>query len=663
VEFAHAVDAAMASGGHLLAEAPTGTGKSIAYIVPAVRHALLAEGRAELTDNQQAAAGARARGRSVIVTANIALQEQLVKKDLPLLSKILPQSFRFALLKGRNNYLCLDRLTNGSPGKPRIEDEHERDQIVEWSKTTESGDKSELSFEPKLDVWKRFSVSSDECPGDACEFYSECYAEKAKKDARAAHIVVTNYNYFYRSVFDPTPHGFTILDEGHKMVEIARDVFGFRITAGGIKWIGSGELLDRERDDYFARLLAHKKSGNYKSRLRLVNEVPSDALCAQLDDIARSYAYKIVEKENDLPNLEDAERRRKMKEIRLLERKVERACVIMTQLEAASRVVSPPPAPWRPHPDAPGWYWDGASEVKSEVDLVRVENVFFIEEDGESAVLLSKPISVAEILREKLFVPGSSVTVTSATMTAAGTFDHLVRDAGVVSPSTLVAQSPFDWTRQALLVVPHDIREPDLSEEFAIDVAEKCAKTIELARGRTLCLFTSNKNMNRTHVRLRECGYRVLRQGEMPRAQLIDEFRRDIHSVLLGVASFWAGVDVQGESLSCVVIDRLPFTPPGDPVMDAIKERDERGFFKHHVLPRAIVEFKQGFGRLIRSVNDRGVVVVLDRRVRDKYGGVFLRSVPDGVRVSSRIEDVKNFLDGDPLVGVPAPPMLGRSWL
>jgi ATP-dependent DNA helicase DinG len=275
------------------------------------------------------------------------------------------------------------------------------------------------------------------------------------------------------------------------------------------------------------------------------------------------------------------------------------------------------------------------------------EMVYFIEEgQGGSVALMGKPIFVAPVLASELFAKVRSVVATSATLAVGGSFSHTIGELGMPDPMTLAVDSPFDFGRQAIMVIPEGMPDP-VGDGFPKAVAEAVERTIGFADGRTLCLFTSYRNLEEAWNRVSaDPRHRILKQGDKPRIALIDEFRSDIHSVLLGTESFWAGVDVPGEALSCVVMDRLPFQTPDDPVLNAISERDEDWFMSHSV-PKAVMAFKQGFGRLIRRATDRGVVVVLDRRIVTKpYGRKFLLSIPD-VRKSKRLESVRVFLDKD----------------
>jgi ATP-dependent DNA helicase DinG len=605
IELTRAVDRAIEENAHLMAEAPTGTGKSIAYLVPAIQHAVQ-HGK-----------------RVLVVTGNIALQEQLVGKDLPLLAEVLPWEFTFALLKGRQNYLCPSRLYEQEaepqldiPGEPFDVDAYQA--ILAWAETTETGDKSELPFEPPARLWKRFSITSEDCKGNECRFRDQCFAAKAKARAEQAMVVVTNYHMLLlhlhlreitgRDLILP-PFDIAICDEGHKMADIARDFFGFRITLGSVRWAGRlltrlghahlAQVLEAEASAFFDALDTYARSDAYDRRLRVPGVVPHQALRAALVETFRAY-------QESMDDVLDSDARAE------LTRAMARAMALVIQLDSSTA-------------------------------LTDEDSVYFLDRLPKGGVALaSKVVDVSERLR-KLFLDATpSVIVTSATLTTGGSFEHAKREMGVLEARELVVESPFDFEKQALLIVPEGLPSPQ-EPVFADAVADAVARIVDLAEGRTLGLFTSYRNMNAAYERLAGSGYRVLRQGDAPRTQLIEAFRQDVRSVLLGTESFWAGVDVPGESLSCVVIDRLPFPPPDDPVLDAVSERDP-DWFEEFSLPRAIIAFKQGFGRLIRSQLDRGVVVVLDERlVTKRYGKKFLRSLPFTLK-SRRLANVRHFL-------------------
>jgi ATP-dependent DNA helicase DinG len=631
VKLARAVESAIVSGSALLAEAPTGTGKSVAYAVPATFHA----------SKNNPLRGELPCRRVCIVTANIALQEQLVEKDLPLLQKLLPWEFTFALAKGRGNYLCLDRFDDYAGDifgerDPALREQWE--QIVHWSVSTEKGDLSELPFEPSAALRSKFTITSDDCTAKKCNRYLDCFAEKARKEFAKADVIVTNYHMLFAHlvVLDATegtagvlpPFDLVICDEGHKMADVARDFFGAKVTHGAIRWATrllagtdkasrskkspipaiAPELRDKIRtlsDNFFGALRLYKNGEDYKARLKVKEPVEWEELCKALVQAANAY----------LKASEDSA-------IAIDRREELRKTAIRTGVQAVA--------------------------IEHAMKLTSPDVVHYIEEEGEKVILCSRPVHVAAKLREQLFDAHHSTTVTSATLTTSGaSFDFVACELGCEEAEELVAPSPFNWQEQATLILPTGICDPN-DKRFAEMVAEICEEVVERAHGRTLGLFTSYRILNAVHKHLMQSHgskYTILRHGTAPRSQLIAQFREDISSVLLGTESFWAGVDVPGEALSAVVIDRIPFPTPDDPVLDAIQGRDPSGWFKNYSIPRATIALRQGFGRLIRSTRDRGVVVCCDRRLVDKpYGKTILRSLPP-VRVSRDLADVSRVLD------------------
>lgn len=621
IDMAVAVESAIAKKRHLVVEGPTGTGKSLAYLVPAIAHAALP------LEGQQP-------GKVIVVTANIGLQEQLIQKDLPLLRDVLGFPFSFAIAKGKNNYLCVDAL-----GKTLAETSlmaggqgTQLERLLEWAKATRTGDVSEFSEIPAPGLWKRMSTTSDECKGSSCKQYQQCFAEKAKLEVSLANVVVTNYHLFFahlivrakmREIRDRggaveldvvlPPASVVIFDEAHKAADIARDFLGFTISKGGIEWLVRGfnhELADQTRaaaGRFFDQLFAHKKSRSYKSRLKKGHPVQGEELAALLDRVSKFY------KDAAGAGAWDADQRAEF------EVRIRRGATLAAQVRQAMKPED--------HDEA----------------------VFFVEETDRGApVLKSKPIDVSGWMKDELFAQYGTVVMTSATLaTGPAGFSFVKKEVGLADAEELVAESPFSWKDQVLLVVPKTMCMPDERDRFPGAVADHVREACEAARGRTLALFTSYKNLQLAYDGLGGFEQTVFKQGDAPRVKLVQKFRDDVGSVLLGVESFWAGVDVPGESLSCVVIDRLPFPTPDDPIVDALSARDDRWFFNYAV-PRAIIQFKQGFGRLIRTTKDRGCVVILDRRIREKaYGRSFLAALPS-VMMSDSVGDVRRFLDQEP---------------
>jgi len=604
VELTRAVDAAFTAGEHLLAEGPCGTGKSVAYLTPAIHHAV-------------------ARGKKVIVaTANIALQEQLVGKDLPLLAEILPDDFSFALMKGKNNYLCADRLYEGQVNAlfNDIFDPDEEEQyaaIAAWAGETETGDVSELPFKPRPGLWRKLCGDAEECDGDRCK-KTGCFASQARQAAREAQVVVCNYHLLFSHLqvraatgmdLILPPFDLAVCDEGHEMAEIARDFFGFRVTEFALRRLGrplvragAADLASQVQmaaDSFFHAVRAYARSPRYKARIKEAGFIDGRPVLAALDAHQRYWSVRQGTAQDE-------------EEARRIARRLARGQGLRERIEAVLRFDD--------------------------------ENfVYWIEEDDRSRVVLSgKPIDVAPYLREELFGSTESVVVTSATLTTGGTFDFIRDQIGLEGGRELVVESPFDFREQVLLVVPEMACEPN-SPSFAGEVGLEFRKILDLVGGRTLGLFTSYRNLHAVHERIAGNGHRILVQGERPRTQLVRDFTEDTASVLIGTTSFWTGIDVPGESLTCLVIDRLPFPTPDDPVMDAICSRDRRWFARHSI-PRAVIALRQGFGRLIRSRSDRGVVVIFDKRLVEKpYGKVFQRSLPDSRR-TRRLDSIGRFL-------------------
>jgi len=607
VALARMVDQAMTSERHALGEGPCGTGKSVAYAVPAVWHAN------------------RHQKRVVIATANIALQEQLVRKDLPMLAEVLPWPFSFALLKGRNNYLCLGRLAeselNGDLAGLFDDQQRQVDDVLAWTRRTGTGDVSELPFIPGPQVWSRFSVGSEECMRDGCPLREDCFAERARAAAQDADVVVTNYHLLFAhlAVRRETgqdlvlpPFDLLVLDEAHEAAEIAREFFGFTVSehtfgrlASAAADLGQKHLardLRLEAERLFQRLGDHARSPRYRRRLRTPGVASDTGLQRAVSALVALSAARAGDTSLD---------------------KKERATAANVARNAGT----------------------AAARLTEGLGLIEPGKVYWLDLDPKGRVKLrSKPIDVSTLLRAELFDRCPSVTAVSATLTTSGTFDFVRRELGVPEGALeVIADTPFDFATQALLVVPE--RMPDPREpEFVDAAADVFREVLRACDGRTLGLFTSYRNLNSVYDRLAGTRHRLLRQGDLPRAELTRIFKEDVGSVLLGTESFWTGIDVAGEALTGLVIDKLPFPHPDDPVIDAICERDPRAF-DNYLVPMAIIALRQGIGRLIRCKTDIGVAVILDRRIAEKgYGRKFLKSLPP-MLTTRRTENISRFLE------------------
>jgi ATP-dependent DNA helicase DinG len=621
IALARKVDQAMREQGHLLGEGPCGTGKGIAYGVPAAYHVHHHEKKV------------------VIVTANIALQEQLINKDLPMLAKVLPWKFTFALLKGLNNYLCLDQLSTERKATKQAglfvsEHDQQLQTVMAWADTTETGDKAELPLLPSPQVWTKLSVDSDNCKTDLCKFHDDCLALRAKRAATAANIIVTNYHMLFshlavrrssgKDLVLPK-FGILVLDEAHEASEIARDFFGFSVSEQIVHRLATfaldyarGDLADdlrKEAAAFFVSVAKFAKSPAYSCRLKKPGFVDERKLTNALDAFLR-FAQDRTEHaaESDV--------------------RAEATIVHKSGLATKDRIIEA-------------------------VQKPKTNMVYWIALDpkGGRPQLKAKPIDVGVELRAELFDKTDSVTLVSATLTTDRTFDLARSELGIPAyADEVIADTPFDFKRQALLVIPADL--PEWTEPaWPHTVAEHVRRVVELCNGRTMALFTSYTNLEITHAYLLSQGidkhHRILRQAnegrprkdDLPRSEIARIFRQDVGSVLLATSSFWTGIDVPGEALTGLVIDKLPFLSQDDPVVDAIIERDGKyPTFNNYQVPKCIIDLRQGVGRLIRSQKDIGVVVLLDCRLRSKkYGPRIIKSLP-AMRETHRLDDIAKFL-------------------
>lgn len=611
VDLANAFDKAIKEQHHILAEGPTGVGKSFGYLVPAIYHVALGlSGRYK---------------RAVVVTANIALQEQLVKKDLPTLKEILPWNFSFGLLKGRNNYLCLrafNKLVSSNLHKADLD----LQRVVEWERETRTGDKSEITFHTRW--WPEVSSSHEHCLGNSCASHETCWASLASTRAKRCDIVVLNYH--VRMIADglATPlHDIMICDEGHDIPDIARNVLGWTITQYTFRYISGwlkkhdaklAEALDNEAQLLFelvkkildSNLDSNKNNSKkyVKPIKRITQEVWFDAkaLMSLLSQTILKAAPVVEEfQESKIKS----ERRKAKKAANAF--KAAKQCI--DRLQHALEL-------------DPSW-------------------VFWLEDKGKGRrAIEARPIEVNGILPMLLFDKANSVGVISATMTVGHSFDFIRHEIGVPnSADTIIASSPFNLKQQGIIAIPKGIPEPPSGPKAdRVPFQEglvKCAETlIKLCGGRTLLLFTSWVNLNYVHESLLDMnlGVRILKQGDMEsKVELLEEFKNDEHSVLLGVASFWQGIDVPGNALVGLMIDKIPFQVPDHPVEQARQELlkgARRSYFFEVSVPRAAILLRQGLGRLIRTTKDVGVIILADRRIETKrfsYGGTIARSLPD----------------------------------
>lgn len=595
-------------------------GKSFAYLVPAILMA-------------------RATGTKVVIaTANIALQEQLVTKDLPFLQKALPVPFEFAIMKGKNNYFCKQRTKackeEDGKGSALFESDFEAKQrrdILAWSKTTERGDVSELDFKPSGKVWGKMCGAFEECDSKQCE-KKQCFAFKAKKRAHKVDVIVTNYHVLFAHLTIKEEIGkdvvlpafdYVILDEGHEAEEIARSFFGedvrqvaLRRMGRGCKDKGIGEAVSAASRTFSMALKeVYEDKSAYKTRFR---EEMDDRIIVASEPVFNAMDLLLGYYQNELKHA---------KKIKATEDYIMRVETHKNRVLKLKKRLA---------------------EILSMADpnmIVWIEEQVF-KGKFKSYNLMARPLDVSGLIRSRLFNQYQSVIVTSATLTANNSFSFIRGRLGVGGDKRvkeIKVKSPFNFKAQALLIVP-DIGCGPRDDNFPALVANNLQRIIDEVGGKTLGLFTSYRVLNAAASVVDGKGKKILIQGQGPRTKLVQEFKEDVTSSLLGTSSFWTGVDVPGESLSCVVIDKLPFPNPSDPIVDAINEADDNAFFSYSV-PRACIAFRQGFGRLIRSKECKGIVVCFDNRIMTKrYGKRFINSLPK-CKVRKKLGDMHGFLE------------------
>ena len=603
VRMSQLVERGFLEGAHTIVEAGTGVGKSLAYLVPAARS-----------------------GKKIVVsTGTIALQEQLVGKDIPLVLRALGVDLRVELLKGRNHYLCkakLDRLRS----ERLVASSGAMEQIWNWAGRTTTGDRSELAFAPSAADWEQLDADADDCVGELCDRYADCFFFKRRDAARYADIVVVNHALFFLDLamggaLLPS-YDVAILDEAHQCERWATAALTSTIsqqTLGRMmrrlhRTYALPSTFDAEFDEGVRRLasaLAHVPGDRYPLR---ANDAAREAL-----DNLRGSLYRL---ENWLYGNWQAGLKRAIENVAEAERRRDLSLRGVTaHIETIDRTALS-------EDEAISWVERFEAEGRYEVNTA--------------------PFDVADFLRNALFARTQSVVLTSATIATGNSFAFLRASLGVDEAQEYVAPSPFDYTAQARLYVAPPRCNPK-DDRFASRVAPIVEECLELSRGRAFVLFTSYARLREVYALLRErLTFPTKLQGELPRAHLLDWFRTTRNAVLFGTGTFWEGIDVVGDQLSCVIIDRLPFPSPGDPLVAARMAAIEaagRGSFEEYMIPAAIVRLKQGFGRLIRSKADRGIVALLDGRIGSmRYGATILDALPPARRVED-LTELRGFLE------------------
>ena len=626
LKMAEAICDSIENENHLLVEAGTGVGKSLAYLVPFIIYA---------TKND----------KKVVVSTNTkTLQQQLYEKDLPLLKQSLNIEFEYALCLGTENYLCIRRLHNEFTHDLFDTDEQRTDakRIIEWSSKTNSGIRSELGFIPKDEVWDKVCRESDLCLGNKCVHKNSCFYKNAKKHERNSHILVTNHALFFTNLASgglvlPEFHA-VVFDEGQTLEDVATSYLGHEITNTKIKY-----LLDSIYNPKTEKgaLLKFK---NQKDKVNAVKKYLEESRIAStqfFEEIGKKFGTKNENKrirtkniifnflEEPLSSLADSMKKLledvKSEEGEALVRAYVKKCI---SLKASLSFI---------------------------LTLANDNYVYWVEvfekRGGVKYSLFAAPIEIAEELNKQLFNKIKPIILTSATLSTNNNFDFIRSRLGIKECGELLLGSPFNYKENVLLYLVKKVADPsDDFEKFQKQVLSHIRELIDIMQGRTFILFTSYKMLKTIYDELKSNyqGINLLKQGDQPRYDLLGNFKRNMNSILLGTNTFWQGVDVPGKALECVVITKLPFSVPDDPMTEARMELIESGNgnpFLEYQVPQAIMMFKQGFGRLIRTKSDRGIVAVLDPRVTTRtYGKSFLNVLPK-CRYTTDINEVKSFFN------------------
>ena len=600
IQMARLIEKALDYNTQVIIEAGTGVGKTMGYLVPAI-----VSGK-----------------KTVISTGTKNLQEQIFFKDLPVITKAMGIKINTLLMKGRTNYICLNRyhqhFDEVSFLKPEMVEQ--RKHIDSWLLRTRSGDRAELGWMGDDDsLWDLISSSSDRCKGTDCLYRDDCFIMNLRRLAVKANIIIVNHHLFFADLMLKSD-GFgeviprfevAVFDEAHKVEEIATTYFGAGVSSSQLLDLVTDALKEAEEADF-------EYPDKLKRSLTLIRTgvVHFNAAFSDSPDKGR-----IEVSENDSKYREAIDSIKKG--LGFIQSSFENNLSLRAQ------------------------------ELGNNLDMIfrvgKGDWLEWYEKRKRGIAFHASPLDVAEYMREQLYSRVKTIVFTSATLSVNNSFDYIRSRLGIYEEALeTICPSHFDFKDQVLFYIPDDLPLPN-NEKFVPCITNRIAEILNLSSGRALILFTSYHNLNSVYSALKDMvPYRIFRQGEAPRTILLEKFREDTHSVLLATGSFWQGVDVPGETLSCLIIDKLPFDSPGDPLVaariDVINNKNGNPFMEYQV-PSAIITLKQGLGRLIRKSSDRGILAVLDKRIiKSGYGRFFINSLPE-MNISRNLEDLNGLID------------------
>lgn len=668
-----------------IVEAGTGIGKTMAYLLPAIYWAVYNKDRCTISTN------------------TINLQEQLIKKDIPFLQSVLDVKFKAVLVKGRRNYVCLRKVDEVHTDPDLFTEQNEKQELqtlIEWAGNSKDGSKSDLNFMPMQRTWEKISSESDTCIRTKCPHYKLCFVNKARREASKADILVVNHHLLFADLAVRSegadyavlpPYKRVILDEAHHIEDVATNYFGIGVTKIGIaQMLGRLYRVSNSKEKGLLPFLNTKiktTQGNVPIDLMLrIDQLIYTTLTPAIEELKllnqefMESVFQIVKERTKSEELGETKLRItpilekdpswKKQIIETSENFISSLRIFSTKIDALLKMIES--LEMNTGGEA---FLSQRTEIRAQADRLETaansiekimiepdrEFIQWIEVVGRNTYhivrLRSSPLEVAEMLFDNVYDKFKTVIMTSATLTVEGIrnqgkFDYLENRIGLTLVNKTrrlekILPEAFDYMKQALILVPLDIPEPN-SREFAPILAEQIYKALEISRGKAFVLFTAYSLLNKMHNQLEQplnsMGLTLLKQGAENRHRLLQRFVNDIHSVLFGTDSFWEGVDVRGEALESVLITKLPFRVPTEPVIEArveaIKRRGGNAFMEYTV-PQAVIKFKQGFGRLIRHKTDRGSILIFDKRVIQKeYGAVFLKSLPKCNIVSGTREKI-----------------------